>query len=361
LIVTPPTGAQRLSAAPSPQLAGCTPTAMELVADTIGNGTSVPVSFPRVLNVTVADNCGERVDDATVVGIAEGAYIQMQGLGAGQYVGTWVPEQQSGAGVSFTVLHPTLPQLTRTFQVSVALAPEGIQLPVLQTDGVVEAAGLTPRRPLAPGGAILLTGSRFTTQQAAATQAPLSRELGGVRVQIGTVAAPLHFVSPGQIAAQMPVEAQPGSSVSVSVRANGRVAAPQTYHVASAMPGIYAFAGGTALVLDSQSRLITQQNPARGGDLIQIYATGLGATNPPVASGEAAPASSTVTNPVTVTIGGVPASVLYQGLAPGFVALYRVDAIVPSGISAGMAVPIVITQNGISSNTELPASIPIGQ
>jgi uncharacterized protein (TIGR03437 family) len=362
LIVTPPLPSpQRLADSPSPQLEGCAPDSMELIPDTIGNGVSVPVSFPRVLVVTLIDSCGEFVDDATVVASAEGIVIPMQALGGGTYSGTWVPQEAGSAiPISFTALHPALSPVNKTFQVSTQVAPEGIQLPVLFTDGVVEAAGFTPRRPLAPGGFISLFGSRFTTQQAGATQIPLERELAGVRVRVGDIDAPLHFVSPGQINAQLPLEAQPGASVSVLVSAGGLLTAPQTYLVAPAMPGIFIGSSGPA-ILDGQSHLVTAANPARIGDVLQIFATGLGATDPPVASGAAGPSFSTVTNPVSVTVGGVDAAVVYQGLAPGFVALYQVNIIVPGGVTPGDAVPVVITQNGVSSNPETPAVIPVRQ
>lgn len=353
------TAAQRLGATPPAPLAGCTPASMELIANTIGNGASVPISFPKVLVVTLVDSCGEFVNDATVVGSAEGASIPMQALGNGAYSGTWVPQQSGVVPVSFAALHPTLPSLNRSFTVSTATAAEGIQLPALLTDGVVEAAGFTPRRPLAPGGFISLFGSRFSTQNHFASQIPLERELGGVRVKIGNLDAPLHFVGQGQINAQVPLEFQPGANVSIVVNASGRFTAPQTYLVAPAMPGIFVGSTGAA-VLDGQSRPVTPENPARIGDVLQIFSTGLGATDPPVATG-AAGVASTVTNPVTVAIGGVDAPVVYQGLAPGFVALYQVNITIPAEVTPGDAVPLVISQNGVESNTNLPATIPVRQ
>ena len=94
LIVTPPpTSPERLSALPPAQLEGCTPGEMVLIAETIGNGARVPISFPRILVVSLIDSCGEFVDDATVVGSTEGTSIPMQALGNGTYSGTWVPQQ----------------------------------------------------------------------------------------------------------------------------------------------------------------------------------------------------------------------------------------------------------------------------
>ena len=80
-----------------------------------------------------------------------------------------------------------------------------------------------------------------------------------------------------------------------------------------------------------------------------IYCTGLGATNPPAASGQASPVGIAV-NPVSVTIGGIPATVLYAGLTPGLVGLYQVNVVVPAGVSPGSAVPLVLRQEGTPSN-----------
>jgi uncharacterized protein (TIGR03437 family) len=52
-----------------------------------------------------------------------------------------------------------------------------------------------------------------------------------------------------------------------------------------------------------------------------------------------------------VTIGGLTANVSFSGLAPGFVGLYQVNALVPAGVAAGSAVPVVISMGGATSNT----------
>jgi len=54
-------------------------------------------------------------------------------------------------------------------------------------------------------------------------------------------------------------------------------------------------------------------------------------------------------NPVTVTIGGVDAAVLFAGLAPGFAGLYQLNVVVPGGVSAGDAVPVVVSVAGQAS------------
>ena len=77
------------------------------------------------------------------------------------------------------------------------------------------------------------------------------------------------------------------------------------------------------------------------GDVATIYCTGLGTVSPTVPEGVAASTTvlSRTTTPVTVTIGGKNAVVNFAGLAPGFVGLYQVNAVVPAGVT-GDAVPV---------------------
>ena len=97
----------------------------------------------------------------------------------------------------------------------------------------------------------------------------------------------------------------------------------------------------------------SDSRPAKPGEYLSIYCTGLGATtNPPVLGGPSPsnPLASTSVTPV-VTIGGVPATVIFSGLAPGFVGLNQVNVQVPDGVMPGDAVPLVLTQGGVVSNT----------
>src|ERR1035441_7046285 len=93
--------------------------------------------------------------------------------------------------------------------------------------------------------------------------------------------------------------------------------------------------------------LNTSANPSAAGDALIIYCTGLGTVHPPVPAGVAAPSLSYTDE--TVTVGGQNAQVLFAGLAPGYVGLYQVNAILPAGIPASDSVPVVLTAGGLSS------------
>ena len=364
LIVAPAGAALRALAVGLPGAAICAPKELELLATTIGSGLSLPVSFPRILTALLVDDCGSGVNNATVVASVEGLNIPLRSLNDGFYNGTWVPLRVAAeVTVTFAALHPTFAKVQRSFTVATATAPGEVSLPVLFADGVVEGAGFAKRRPLAPGGIISLFGEQFATDSFEATQLPLERDLGGGSVRIGDEKAPLFFVGPGQVNAQVPSDVEPGDSVSVAVDVGDRLTDVQNYLIAPVQPGIFFdFASGNAAILDASFRLVTEENPARIGDTLQIYCTGLGATEPAVDEGDPAPAAeplARVNTPVTVTIGGIDAPVSFAGLAPNFAGLYQVNARVPSGVEPGGAVLLLLEQNGIVANPDLPITIPV--
>jgi minor extracellular serine protease Vpr len=119
---------------------------------------------------------------------------------------------------------------------------------------------------------------------------------------------------------------------------------------------------GAACALDYPGyKLITTSNPAKRGQIIQLFANGLGpVTNPPAdgVAATASPLSETPTTPV-VTIGGARGSqVSFSGLAPGyFPALYQVNVSpCPPSAQTGSAVPISLQIGGATTPA---ATIPV--
>ena len=91
-------------------------------------------------------------------------------------------------------------------------------------------------------------------------------------------------------------------------------------------------------------------HPVSAGDTLVIYCTGLGPVDQPVTAGNAGPSSplAHVVNPVTATVGGQNATIEFAGLAPQLT-VYQMNIVVPSGVTPGSDVPIVITQGGLQS------------
>jgi uncharacterized protein (TIGR03437 family) len=131
------------------------------------------------------------------------------------------------------------------------------------------------------------------------------------------------------------------------------IVTPEPGHPQETRAHRYYNAGGKTFgaILHANYQLTDSESPARPGEAVLIYCTGLGAVASPPADGSPGNGQQTNTTPV-VTIGGGNAPISFSGLAPGFVGLYQVNAQVPSGLTSGNQ-PVVIQVLGASSNTVL--------
>ena len=168
-------------------------------------------------------------------------------------------------------------------------------------------------------------------------------------ITVNGAAAPVLYASSTQVNFQIPFETAVGPAT-VSLMANSAVFGTASATIQNVAPGLFLEAAGAAAVLNQDNSLNGPNRPAAVGDTMAAFLTGLGAVDPPVATGAAAPALSlsTTNAVVTATIGNVPASVQFSGLAPGFVGLYQVNVTIPQ-LAAGQY-PLVVSAGGTSSN-----------
>jgi len=240
--------------------------------------------------------------------------------------------------------------------------------PVINAGGLVSAASYTS--PLTPGGIASLFGFNLATSSVVAAL-PLPSVLGGVTVKVNGAAAPLFFASPNQINFQVPWEVVGQTQASITVIAGGLTSLSLTVKLATS-PALFstdASGSGQGAILIANSDTVAaplgsipgrNTRPAKRGEFISIFCTGLGdVTNRPP-SGAAGVVinpfwgltmpSTTISVPVA-SIGGIRAPVTFSGLAPGFVGLYQVNVQVLDNAPSGDAVPVVVTLGGASSNT----------
>src|SRR5262249_25026851 len=145
---------------------------------------------------------------------------------------------------------------------------------------------------------------------------------------------------PGQINAQVPLECPGAGVMTATVNVGGQVST-QTFVMAPAAPGIFtvnASGTGDGGILHANNTLVNTQNPARAGETVVIYATGLGASTPAFATGAVANQSNTSAMAIAVTIGGRDAAVVFHGRTQGFVGLDQINVTVPSGVSGNVQV-----------------------
>jgi beta-glucosidase len=228
--------------------------------------------------------------------------------------------------------------------------------PSINSGGLVNAASSAPGQPVAPGSIASVYGNFLLSAPSAAVAVPLPNVLGGLSLSFGAAAAPLFYASGGQVNLQIPWELA-GNQASLTATLAGQTSAPLMVNLAPYAPGIFTMNGqgtGPGAILDSSYNLVTPANPAAAGiTAILIYCTGLGPVTPTPPTGAAAPSDTfayTTANPV-VTIGGMPAQVLFSGLAPGSVGEYQVNVLVPANAPTGDTVSLILSIGGVASNT----------
>ena len=226
---------------------------------------------------------------------------------------------------------------------------------LVNAGGLVNSASYKPS--VSPGSIVSLFGNFLLSDPLAVSSFPLPTSLGGLAIQFaGAPLAPLFYASASQVNAQIPWELAGQSQVSTTAINNDRTSAPYVYNLATYAPGLFSINGqgtGQGAILDAKFHLVDSTNPAvAGSTVVQIFCTGLGPVRNQPATGAPAPSGplATTTLTPTVTIGGVPASVPFAGLTPGFVGLYQVNALVPQTVGMGAA-PVTISIGDVLSNT----------
>ncbi len=197
------------------------------------------------------------------------------------------------------------------------------------------------------------TGVNFTLDASGG----VATSLAGVSVSFGQTPAVVLYASSDQVNVVVPFEVIPGDTSLVTLTYNGVTTAPFTATGQVAAPGVFLNVANGATqgaILNSNYSVNGPNNPAAQGDYVQIYATGSGPFTPPLTDGQIVTAASTanVAN-VSVTIGGLPATVLYAGAGPGLVAgVLEINVVIPTGITPGPTVPLVVTIGGFDNSAE---------
>lgn len=234
-------------------------------------------------------------------------------------------------------------------------------VPSIQSAGVVNAASFTAGA--AANSMMTIFGTNLAGETVSAQSLPLPRTLGGVTVWVNSYQAPLFFVSPSQINFLVPFEVLGSAEIAIAVVTPGGVTTnPVVVPLAASAPAIFTVGQDRGAVLIAGANEFAapagaipgrSSRPARRGELISIYATGLGAVNIQPASGTAAPADplSRIILVPTVNIGGVDVEAEFAGLAPGFAGLTQVNVRVPTNVQPGSAVPLKMSAGEATSNT----------
>jgi len=226
-------------------------------------------------------------------------------------------------------------------------------LPVISSNGVVPAS-------IEPGEWVSIYGTNLASGIANWNgDFPIS--LGDTSVTVDGKPAYLKYVSPGQINLQVPDDTATGTVPVVVTTAVGSVTS--TAALASFSPSFFSFDGkhvagiivrsdGYDLIGPTGTSLGYGTVAAKAGDIVELFGTGFGPTNPAVPAGQVFSGAAPTSNPVTILINNISVTPTFAGLSGA--GLYQINLTIPSGLGTGD----VSLQAGVGG-VQTPASVVI--
>jgi len=221
------------------------------------------------------------------------------------------------------------------------------QAPSVPPGSVVNNASYAPgSNALAPGsiaaifGANLTDGTSCTAPSCSPSLGPdgsLPATLAGAQVTVNGSPVPLLYASPKQLGIEIPPDVT-GSSATVQVSVGGQASAVQTISISAVSPGIFTFSGdgkGPGAITHADGSPVSAQHPALPGEMVVLYATGLGQVTPAVPIGKLPATTSKTVAAVTVIVDGAPVTPDFAGLSGCCVGLNQVNFRVPPAARAG--------------------------
>ena len=226
---------------------------------------------------------------------------------------------------------------------------------------IVNGASFAAGQPVAPGSIVSIFGEFLAEFLGSAYTLPLPVALKHVSVSFDfpeegiSVPGRFYFSSAGQLNIQVPWELAGLNFVFVKARIEDSASTVFNLPLADYAPGIFEFRlGGKyyGAVTHADGTVVTAQSPARAGETVVVYATGLGPVDSPQTTGVPAPFSPLVRTQVVpeVTVGGKKASVRFSGLTPDLVGLYQVNVTLPDLLPSGDQ-QLFVSVAGIQSNS----------
>jgi len=219
----------------------------------------------------------------------------------------------------------------------------------LAITGIANAA--SGQQVFAPGMIMSVYGSQLGSFIQSAATIPLPQYLAGFEAIINGVAAPLYYVSPGQVNIQIPYETRPGSATLTIGNPYQNI--DYKFQVSAAAPGIFTQSDGVL-------------NPSRSGspgETLTMFITGEGQVTPSLATGKTPSPRTQLAQlpkprlPVSVTVGGVPATIQFVGIPSGLVGVTQINFTIPPTVQVGIQ-PVIVN---VGSALSAPANVDVTQ
>jgi uncharacterized protein (TIGR03437 family) len=240
-----------------------------------------------------------------------------------------------------------------TLLLPINVVADMITVPYIAPAGILNGVGQTPSSAVAPGSIISIYGQSLASVVQVGPVNPLAQTIAGTTVTINGSILPLLFVSPQQINAQLPSSLADGN-YTLEVQNVGQPAISGTLTVARDAPGLFfQMIGSTAyaMAFHADGSMISLGSPAAAGETISLLGTGFGPYQSPVFDGFFPPnPPPAISDSVVLSVGGMNPTTASTA-APGFTGLVSTQFQVPSGLPGGTSVPLLVTINGVASNT----------
>jgi uncharacterized protein (TIGR03437 family) len=216
--------------------------------------------------------------------------------------------------------------------------------------------------PFAPNSVATIFGSGLARSSQGLTadvilNNTLPKELNSTRVYVLDEPAPLLYVSDGQVNFLVPGDQLDGD-VKIRVVREGVTGPEITVTLVDAAPALFQSAAGYAIAAHLDNSVIAPGSPAQAGEIIVVYACGLGVTQPNPAPG-VIPQSAAVIQRLSdlkVYLGGTaidPASILYAGLTPGSPGLYQINLVLPANLGTDPEIRVAIADQSSPAGLKL--------
>jgi uncharacterized protein (TIGR03437 family) len=230
-------------------------------------------------------------------------------------------------------------------------------VPYIAPSGIQNSAAPTQSHAVAPGSAVAIYGVNLAADINLAPEGELAQSLDNVSVRANGQVLPLFFVSPGQINAQLPSNL-PAGYQNLVVHIDGKPDASQSFMAARNAPGLFGtVTSGSvfAVATHQDGSAVSASSPARRGEVVTFYGTGLGPYNPMPVDGLAVPAGAkyTLADPVKVMMGDLQIDPVWAGAAAGRVGVAAVQIKIADSLPHGTSVSVKLHINSVESNSVL--------
>jgi uncharacterized protein (TIGR03437 family) len=252
------------------------------------------------------------------------------------------------------------PGATITGQITGSFDPA----PSITPNGAITAGNYGAFTSIAPGTWMEIYGVNLANVLSGNWQAGFvgnnaPTSVDGTSITVAGIPAYVAYVSPGQVNIEVP-SGVPSGTQQIVVTTAGGTSTAYNITVNATEPGMLAppsfIINGQQNIVAVLSNTTTYILPpgtiaglttvrTKPGDYITFYGVGFGAVTPAMQAGTLVLAVNQINANFGVTMGGVPATVTYDGLGPYYTGLYQFNVIVPN-IGASDATPVVFTLGG---------------